>query len=48
MNVLSETIKKFTSRPKKSDTCRKRASLLFDKDVKFQEYIDLYDSILKG
>ena len=47
MNILTETIKNFTSKPKISDTCRKRAVLLFDKDIKYQEYIDLYDLILK-
>lgn len=47
MNILTETIKNFTSKTKISDTCRKRAVLLFDKDIKYQEYINLYDLILK-
>ena len=47
MNVLVETIKLFTSKLKNSDACRKRAVSLYDKRDKYQEYIDLYESILK-
>lgn len=46
IEVLAKTIKDFTSIPPKKEVCRSRAVLLYNENERFQEYIDLYESIL--
>jgi len=43
---LVKAINKLCSNPLKSSDCRKRAELLYDKNIAFQKYLDLYESLL--
>lgn len=43
---LSETIKTLRLNPLKSEDCRKRAETLYDKNIAFGKYLDLYENIL--
>ena len=46
INQLYAAIKKITINPLKSEDCRKRAVDLYDKDIAFREYLNLYNMIL--
>ncbi len=46
ISQLVEAINKLCSNPLKSSDCRKRAELLYNKNIAFQKYLDLYESLL--
>lgn len=46
VNALAEAIRQIKNTPLSRKACRQRAKLLFDKDKCFQQYINLYESIL--
>lgn len=47
INVLAEAISKMKERPLSPEACRKRAEEHFVKDKSFEEYIELYNRIIK-
>ena len=46
ISELVDAIKSLRLHPLKSSDCRERAEKLYNKDIAFQKYIELYDSIL--
>ena len=46
VEALAEAIRKMKVSPLSSDDCRKRAEQYFDKDKCFEEYINLYQSLI--
>lgn len=46
--ALAKAIVYLKENPLSSEACRKRAELLFDKDKCFQQYVDLYEELMKG
>ena len=48
ISKLVETIKVLKLNPLKSDDCRKRAETLYDKNIAFGKYLELYENILKN
>lgn len=47
INGIVDAIRQLRQHPLSSKDCRDRAERFFDKDKCFQEYIDLYDSLLR-
>ena len=47
VQALADAIKQMKEHPIASEVCRKRAKDLFDKDKCFEEYITLYEEILR-
>ena len=47
INFLAEAISKMKEPPLSPEACRKRAEEHFDKDKCFEEYIELYNRIIK-
>lgn len=47
INALADTIMNMRDYPLSSEDCRKRAEVKFDKEHCFEEYIDLYNKLLK-
>lgn len=46
--ALAKAIVYLKENPLSLEACRKRAELLFDKDKCFQQYVDLYEELMKG
>lgn len=46
MNALTNAIMWLKANPLSSADCRKRAEEQFDKDQCFEEYVELYESLL--
>ncbi len=44
---LANAIKRLRLNPLKSEDCRKRAEIAFNKDIQFEKYIELYKNLLK-
>lgn len=47
VEALAEAIRKMKEKPLSSEDCRRRAVEHFDKDKCFEEYIDLYEKVIK-
>lgn len=47
IEALADAIRKMKEHPLSPEACRKRAEELFDKDKCFEEYIDLYNRLIK-
>lgn len=47
VQALADSIQQVCQEPKKSETCRKRVEQCFRKEDRYQEYYDLYSSLLK-
>lgn len=47
VNALAEAILQMKEHPLFSKDCRKRAEEYFDKDKCFEEYIELYENLIK-
>lgn len=45
ISLLASTIKKMKESPLSSIACRKRAEDMFDKDMCFEKYIELYEDL---
>ena len=46
ISQLVDAIKTMLSNPLKSENCRRRAEQFYDKDIAFQKYLKLYESLL--
>ena len=48
ISKLVESIKTLRQNPLKSEDCRLRSEKLYNKDIAFQKYLDLYENILRN
>lgn len=47
IKALAEAVRTVNKRNFLSITCRRRAELYFDKNVRFEEYISLYNNLMR-